>query len=528
MILLSPLWLLALLPWTALAVWSLVQRGRTVAVPFVQLWQTSATPTPRRGWRAPPSALLLMLGSILLAILAAAGPATRGAAPVTVIIDRGATMSVELRYRLAGAAALRELADREFAARIVPVPATATVWNESLNDLPPTAVDTRVALHAAIAQAIGAGESVVVVSDRDLPASPGGRIFRAAVAPSTGGVSITHLAATTTPANQVMVRLRNESEATIADLTLATGGTTRTTRVDLPSASERRDYFIDVDSLGTNIAVSVGIGPGQQAYLSRQSAAPIVEAVGLLPPAIARVIAAYTVARPPEVTVSQRVLVTTDAPPTGPAIFVGQGPAVRAAAPFVVVDHPLTRLIDWPAMAVSATLSGDPPAGYRVLVSDAGGRPVLAIDEAASRAWISLQLPASEQSIDWIILWTRLFEHVGAAGGAGGETFTAASPHVLGSGWRPLNEDPFATVEPGLWPGLFQHADGRLIAINPPDVQPRAAAASPGWPAQLSIVQARLGGTSLAPVLLLLALICLIAAGALVGRRSGLFQSTAR
>src|SRR5215204_6566882 len=74
---LSPLWLLALIPWAGVALWLLVGRNPRVAVPFIELWNDSDAPKRRvsRALRHPPAAMVCSLIAMLLALVAAAKPA---------------------------------------------------------------------------------------------------------------------------------------------------------------------------------------------------------------------------------------------------------------------------------------------------------------------------------------------------------------------------------------------------------------------------------------------------------------------
>ena len=72
----APLFLLALLPWAALAVYLMIGRRKRVLVPFVELWKLPIR--PRRTTRAlhvPPISIALMLLALLAALLAASRPA---------------------------------------------------------------------------------------------------------------------------------------------------------------------------------------------------------------------------------------------------------------------------------------------------------------------------------------------------------------------------------------------------------------------------------------------------------------------
>ena len=92
----SPLWLLALIPWAGVALWLLTGRNPRVAVPFIELWRDQDTPRRRAEFRfqRPPIALACLLIAMLLALVAAAKPVLmRGVVPVHVLIDHGVTMS---------------------------------------------------------------------------------------------------------------------------------------------------------------------------------------------------------------------------------------------------------------------------------------------------------------------------------------------------------------------------------------------------------------------------------------------------
>lgn len=77
MILASPLWLLALVPWAGAALWLLIGRNPRVAVPFIELWHDSDAPKRRvsRALKRPPAAIACALLAMLLALVAAARPA---------------------------------------------------------------------------------------------------------------------------------------------------------------------------------------------------------------------------------------------------------------------------------------------------------------------------------------------------------------------------------------------------------------------------------------------------------------------
>lgn len=87
MLLSTPVWLLLLLPWGALALWLFRGRLATQPVPFLRLWLNPNSPdaAPRSNWHIPPLSILSLLAAIFLAIFAAATPLLRpSAAPSSI------------------------------------------------------------------------------------------------------------------------------------------------------------------------------------------------------------------------------------------------------------------------------------------------------------------------------------------------------------------------------------------------------------------------------------------------------------
>ena len=74
----SPAWLLALIPWSAVAVWMLRGKRPRVAVPFIELWRGPVGAVRvTTSWAPPSVAVVAVLLAMLLAILAATGPKLR-------------------------------------------------------------------------------------------------------------------------------------------------------------------------------------------------------------------------------------------------------------------------------------------------------------------------------------------------------------------------------------------------------------------------------------------------------------------
>src|SRR4051794_30118174 len=98
----GPLWLIGLVPWVGLALYLLLGRRRQEAVPFLDLWVGPVAGTKARPRLVPPpAAVVLALLAVVLALFGAARPwvalgGGRGGR-VTVVVDRGATMSARGR-----------------------------------------------------------------------------------------------------------------------------------------------------------------------------------------------------------------------------------------------------------------------------------------------------------------------------------------------------------------------------------------------------------------------------------------------
>src|SRR4051812_31296414 len=121
MVFLSPAWLIALAPWSALAIWLFRGRRPRVRVPFLNLWRGPIPlEIPKSGWESPPAWVIATLLAILAAILAAARPLLRitnaRTAPISILVDRGITMSPlhqgEIRFARTAEEVNQELAQR--------------------------------------------------------------------------------------------------------------------------------------------------------------------------------------------------------------------------------------------------------------------------------------------------------------------------------------------------------------------------------------------------------------------------------
>ncbi|HLL88836.1 MAG TPA: hypothetical protein VK324_06000, partial [Tepidisphaeraceae bacterium] len=401
MFLTAPLWLTLLVPWAGLLAWALVGRRPAVDVPFVQLWRgpaAAAVPPRRRGRRRPPAPVVLVLLAVLLAVLAAAGPRwDAGGGRITLIVDRGASASGrvggDVRYR----AAMRDLATalpRGTTVHVSTVPAGVQSTGDAgglamlAPAIAPTAVDTRAAIFAA---ATSVTAPAIAITDAPLPDRHG--LFRIPPPPPGEDVAITSFAARAAPRPQVMVRVRNDSAATTARLTVRSGTVTTAVDVPLPPRGQSKRYFIDLPALAETVEAALADGDATEAndaaYLAAGTAWARPEPRGPLPSMVADVLAAYARARSPTAR-STTVAIITDAgqlSPTAPAVLLPEptGPPLPATVDPTVADDPLVRDVDWAAALSGATLATPPDQQAFVPLVRVGPRPAVAVTRADPR-----------------------------------------------------------------------------------------------------------------------------------------------
>jgi hypothetical protein len=521
----APLWLVGLVPLAAVVVYLLWGRRRQEAVPFLDLWLGPVKgPRPRRKFAAPPVVLALAIGAMLLSLLASARPAWRdggGAGAVTVIIDRGATMSAGQRFgQMASALAAVLAANRSPAVDLIVMPGgevehlAAGTWAARVNAFGPTAMDTTAALNAAAARRLAeTAGPVIVVTDRAL-ATTNDRLIRVSPAAPAQDAGIVLLAARSSPRAQVMVRVRNGAAQGRRELRVSSAGREVVQTIDLPpSPDETRDYFVDVEALGDVVKAQLTGGDDfagdDVAWLVREGAAPRVEPRGPIPPELQRMIDVYEVANPPR-TDAPPALVVRDAAGLAPAspgvVLAAATDAAPAGASVEIRPHSVTRDTHWEFQA-PARLAAPPGQDWATVVA-LGGKPAVAVREAPARqVWVGVDAQDWPRTPDYVVFWANVFDWLGA----GEIRFAAHSPARLDGAWTPVElPGGLNTVdEPGLWPGLYRRQeDGALRAVNAGDVRFPALAAG-DWRPQLEralAADSRAAATPLSSAFLLAAL----------------------
>ncbi|HEV8290939.1 MAG TPA: hypothetical protein VGP94_03415, partial [Tepidisphaeraceae bacterium] len=428
----SPIFLLALLPWVALLLWLLLGRRRRVNVSFLEFWKGPVTgPTARRRIGMPPLALAVALAALLLMILAAARPGIRSAAstddvPVVVVVDRGISMSMGRPPRFAALLdEMKPVIREQFAAG---APRIAFVPGGEATSIAPTAIDTTGILDLAVRQQleINSGSPVIVLTDQQLHISDD-RLVRVSPQSELKNISIAHIAARISPASQVMVRVRNQSDQKQAIIRLLSDEHENARQeAELPATGQVREYFLPFDPRAKVVRVEIDaaddFAADNSAFLVRRGSWPILEPRTPLFAELARLVEKYSKLRPPGDESKRIAIVSAQDAGADPQIIFGNlgSPATGEAT---VADHPLTKSlekVDWQQLAADgiAEPAGD---GWKSLVG-VGGKAAIAVREAPARqVWMGLKTQPIANTPEFVILWSNIFDWVGE----GGEEFVA-------------------------------------------------------------------------------------------------------
>ena len=503
MTLLAPLALLALLPWAAVA-WRMLRAtpGRA-AVPFLQLWPTRTRPAAvaARRRRPPPAFVLLALAAALLALLAAARPVVflgTGGSDLTVIVDRGDTMSLTLpdgRTRLRAFAAahpdlLAPLEGASFRTRFVPeADADAADWARAT----PSAGAVSETLARTVRKSLTDGAGVLVVTDRDV-ATRDPRLFVVGPTdPPPADAAIVHVGV---DSGGLLATLRGDGPAT---LELFVGEQVVASR---PVVAGVSGYVFDLPPEADAAVVRLvknapDAWPADDHYgVARVRAWPAVAASSPAPEPLRRFVGLFTQLRPPR-PFSRRVTV---GPEPQAVVRLADAARVTAGDWAVSADAPAAG-VDW------AALSGVRAAEYP-FAEDAAWRPVvrrggdvlLALRDGDRRAWVGFDADGFSATGTFVRFWADLL------------TWANGGPERWDS--TRLADDELQTLSPeGAAAAVTAGVDaaGRPSATRAP--VPAAAAAEPWDAAALAaFLRARRRGTALAPVLSGVAVACLAAA----------------
>ncbi len=499
----APWWLIGLAPWGAMAVWLLRGRRRRVRVPFVIFWKDAErTEPPRRGFQWPPAWVVLAMLGALLAIVGAGRPHSRwpaGSQPITIIVDRGITMSAgnEPRFRQVARQVEEQLANELpswTSVELIDVPGSETIarvnnWRPQVDAMPMTAYDTRDALiamvHQKLKESIG---MVIAISDQPIDISDP-RLIQCPSSTPVDAILITRLAARDKPAAQIMVELLNESARSKATVQITTDDQSSSRAVDLPPRGQRANYFFDPKSLADRLEASIidgGAPANNHAWLVREGSYPKIQIETTLDPAIQRMIDVYSRNRPPT-NGAETVRVCgslQDLPDDGTGIIVYPSRETVRFQSLSFASHPILEHVDLKSISADGlTISLAAPQGWTPLIS-MGDRILAAYRTVPHRAvWIGFDSPAWERTPDFVIFWANLLDWVGS----GGQGYVSHPLTEVNPAWQMITAPGLSPSPPsGEWPGLYKNPiDGQTMAVNAPVIETKPFIDNT-WPNRLS------------------------------------------
>ncbi len=527
----TPLWLLALLPWSAAVVYLLWGRRRRVDVPFLDLWPARVEGVRvRRRATPPPIALAAAIVATLLAILAAGQPAISSLGkgePWAVVIDRGWTMSATPSSNVEAirpvyAEAMSRLAPwQPLDVWFVPGRANgpARMNAGDLSDGPPgdaarpTGVDTRESLNAAVrARLLHTAGPVLVFSNQPLEIDDD-RIVHVVLPHAKRNAGIALRSARETPFPQIMVRVHAAGVAT-ARLRVSSGNATAERDVSLVDTTPQ-DVFVDLQELGQTVKAELVVSddqPGDNtAWLVREASWPRVEARMPLPAPLQRMLDVYARQRPAGEASRNAVIVNAvDDLAAGEAGVVVETDTPQASGPsparIEIAEHQVTHGVSWSDVGSPGIATAEPPAGWTRLVS-VGGKTWVAVREQPTRAvWVGFDMSGWARSSDFVVFWANVFNWIGS----GGEQFASHPVGLLDGNWTPIELAPSAlSPEAGLWPGLYRRADGILRTLHAP-ATPQSQVPNTPWQDRLERWRRETTRRlPLAPIFLIISLICI-------------------
>ena len=530
MIFLAPIWLFALIPWGALALWSMFGRRKRTWVPYLPLWDApEEVKRPRKGFEPPPLALVLAVLAVLVGLLAMARPmwnARPDRGGVTIIVDRGESMSA----RVDGRAIFAELAS-EVAPKLLETLGSGKVelvdvvgasvestdrssWQSPVGRWKRTALETSEALRATVRQRLERGESVVVLSDRDL-AIENDQLIQ--IRPRWGVHNAGIVALAQRP-GQVMVTLRG-SDATSRTLRVQCGDQKASRAIDLKPGADLR-VFVDLNTPADTIEASLDgaddFDGDDRAWLVRMRAWPVIQTRTPVSDELGRMIDVYSKHRP-SVEGSAVIAIARPGELKSDEVGVALAQLDASESPQGQVAaraHPILSGVDFLPLQKSAAVAARPPDEDWTRVARIGERPIVAVREGEVRqVWVGFESREFARTPGFVVFWTNLLDWIGNAGegGFGASWVDQQLSLVRRLAPQKLPDD----VDPGYWPGVFETPEGKVAANLRPITFGGGGGGDANWQGRLSGLKLRGGsGINLAPWLALAALACLLIAAA--------------
>jgi hypothetical protein len=508
----SPIWLVGLIPWSGLVLWLLWGKRKRVDIPFIDLWKGPVLAHSKtRALRLPPIGVSAAILGVLLALLATSQPRFKRAGqsqPITIIVDRGITMSARgksvERFRetidLAVPVLLREFGSGPVHLIAIPGGQTISTTRDELRQvaasLKPTAVDSKNALHAEIKRQLQEISSpIVVVTDQKTELEPNSTAKKSPnesadelqtnsrvvfIPPQTtpSNVGIIQVAARAEPMPQIMVRVRNQSSLSRAGLRISVNGTEAANlSVQLPASNGEQNYFLDLPpttKLDNLIKAELLVDEADDlpadnvAWLVRESAWPIIEPQIPLRAELQRMVELYARHRPVSEG-SKRVVIVgkSEVPINEPLIVLDSAISAPSSNEIKISKHPVTSGLSNGEISLKGIkIAAEPRGPDWASVVSVGGRTAVAVRTAfASQVWVGFESDDFSQCPDFVIFWANIFNWVGG----GAEKYAAYPTGQLGSGWSVLDGAKERT-DSGFWPGLYRSGEHLTRAINAPSV----------------------------------------------------------
>ncbi len=483
------MWLGLIAPWLGLLIWMMRRRVPMTHAPAVFLWPDAGvlrkTDAHRPRRRLPLASICFLLGLLSL-ILALARPTPNHAVPdVHLLIDAGVTMRQATSTgttRLQAALDVARSLQLDSAPRTI-VPPSLHVESpddadRSLDNIQATPIDTRSLLLPTLHRLLrDSDRPIVLISDQAIDVNAGAmnesvggspidfsrilRIAPPAPLPRAGIESVTFssgvLRATLLqqgPPASVKIELEDENEVTLEAFDVTPERFTEIERESngptSPIQPRLARAVVDIDlepSLQQSERLHLRVNESRDAlpsdrhwiieFRSLARAARIdPEAENTLSPDVRRVVelfnqlqneSASTVLDDATSRMSVRVGHRSDA---GPCIVIAKAVPVsgklnKRLSKIELVDHPVTRDVDWPT-EVDA-MAGELPSGYWPVVwgrdsadmrhAIVGVRESASTRSAASRAvWIGFDAGDWSREVGFVVLWSNMLNFVTGTG----------------------------------------------------------------------------------------------------------------
>ncbi len=483
----SPLWLLALLPWAGLVVWTLRRVQPSTLVPFVRLWQfhdvIPSSPENRR-WHRPPLTILMLLAAILACIIAAGQPMIRRAGdlgPITVMLDRGIESSATVAAWNQSAIDAQDKILRTFGpgrCEFICVPGMSREsidranLSRSIREHPPTALDTTEPLASALHRE---SQSLLIVLSNQKLAPNDACVQQLSLRTTLKNIAITHLGISDTPKPAAMVTLRNDGFAgSRAKLSIAVDRTPAVEKeVALPGAGAERDEFIDLpqsgDTLRAEIEIDDDIPIDNVAFAARETAWPRIEPSVPVPESLRRFINTYTKLRPPAKS-SVAIMIDDAVRATAqPSVTIAAAINRPTSQPLTVADHPITRNVaDWRAILADAKLADRPPPGdgWTPIVRLGNSVALATRADPVRQVWIGFDSPGFAKQVDYVVFWTAVFDWLADHSNVSGR-WVSREVVDLGNTWRRDDALSGMSLSDSPTTGIYRGENSGIVALSP-------------------------------------------------------------